>query len=63
MSYVFGHIPAVLEMISLSSVDQSCHQVPMGVQAAVQICPYLGDHFLQLVGTLLGCQLHQGIAH
>ena len=49
---------AALEMASLYRVVQSCHQIPVGLQAAVQIGLNLGDHFLQLVGTLLDCQLH-----
>ena len=58
MSYVIGHVLTVLEMTSLYGVIQSCHQIPMGLKTAVQICLNLGDHFLQLIGTLLNRQLH-----
>ena len=47
------HILTVLKMSSLYSVIQSCHQIPMGLKAAVKICLNLSDHFLQLIGTLL----------
>ena len=63
MRYVIRHIPTVHEMISLCSVIQPCHQIPMGLKAAVQIRLNLSDHFLQLVGTLLNCHFHQVSTH
>ena len=59
MDDMIRHILDVFEMISLYCVIQSFHQIPMGLKTAVQICLNLGDHFLQLIGTLLNRQLHQ----
>ena len=35
----------------------------MGLKAAYQVGADLRDHFLQLIGALVDCQLHQGVAH
>ena len=63
MLYAIRHILTVLKMSSLYSVIQSCYQIPVGLKTTVEICLNLSYHFLQLIGTLLNCQLHQGITH
>ena len=54
---------SVFKMLPLYSVVKSCRQIPMGLKTTLQICLNLSYHFLQLVGTFLESQLHQGIAH
>ena len=51
------------KMLSLHRIVQSFHQVPVGLKAAGQVGLDLGDHFLQLTGTFLHGQLHQGFSH